>query len=438
MVPLSPLRRQDVLDALRRGTVPQQGLDVLAVGLDRFESHFDEEFVRVKQGGQGFKAIQGEYGAGKTFASRWLQERAKRAGFVTSEVQISETETPLHRLETVYRRVIERLSTASQQSGALGSILDQWFYTLEQDAESEGLTPGSPELERRVTSLMDQRLAETTRQSPVFAQVVRAIRAANASSDDATSRGLVAWLAGQPNIAASIKRKADIKGEIDHFGALALLQGLLLVIRDCGLSGLVLVLDEVETLQRVRSDVREKGLNALRALLDDIAGGRFPGLYLVVTGTPAFFTGPEGVMRLTPLAQRLQTDFGGDARFDNPRAPRIRLAPFDYDGLVVLGTRVRDTYVNGAKAGERVRQRCDDAYVSALSRAIGGHFGGKAAVSPRIYLKKLIDMMDRVDEYSDFDPCRDGSITLANSELTEQERAAVGRSSVDDIELRLE
>ena len=438
MASVSPKRRQDVLDALRRGTVPQQGLDVLAVGLDRFEAHFDEEFVRVKQGGQGFKALQGEYGAGKTFASRWLQERAKRAGFVTSEVQISETETPLHRLETVYRRVIERLSTASQQSGALGSVLDQWFYTLEQDAEKEGLSAGSTDMERRVSQLMDQRLAETTRQSPIFAQVLRAIRSATVSGDDATARGLTAWLAGQPNIAASVKRKADIKGEIDHFGALALLQGLLLVIRDCGMAGLVVVLDEVETLQRVRSDVREKGLNALRALLDDIAGGRFSGLYLVITGTPAFFTGTEGVMRLTPLAQRLQTDFSADARFDNPRAPRIRLSPFDYDGLLVLGTRVRDIYADGAKAAERVRSLCDDAYVQALSRAIGGHFGNKAAVSPRIYLKKLLDMMDRVDEYPEFDPRRDGTITLANNELTEQEQAAIGRTSVDDIELRLE
>jgi Fur family transcriptional regulator, ferric uptake regulator len=33
-----------------------------------------------------------------------MQEQALRAGFATAEVQISETETPLHRLETVYRR----------------------------------------------------------------------------------------------------------------------------------------------------------------------------------------------------------------------------------------------------------------------------------------------------------------------------------------------
>ena len=103
---------------------------------------------------------------------------------------------------------------------------------------------------------------------------------------------------------------------------------MLLILRDSGFAGLVLVLDEVETLQRMRTDTREKGLNALRQWIDEIDAGRYPGLYLVVTGTPAFFDGPQGVQRLLPLAQRLHVDFSTDARFDNPRAVQIRLAPF--------------------------------------------------------------------------------------------------------------
>lgn len=39
-----------------------------------------------------------------------LPERAKCRNFAVAEVQISETETPQHRLETIYRRLIERLN----------------------------------------------------------------------------------------------------------------------------------------------------------------------------------------------------------------------------------------------------------------------------------------------------------------------------------------
>jgi hypothetical protein len=51
-----------------------------------------------------------------------------------------------------------------------------------------------------------------------------------------------------------------------------------------------------ETLQRVRSDVRDKSLNALRQLIDEVDSGRFPGLYLLITGTPAFFDGSQRPM----------------------------------------------------------------------------------------------------------------------------------------------
>lgn len=135
---ISPQRRQEIIDALRRGTVPQRSLSAFAVGLERFVSTVDEELGRVERGGAVFKAVRGEYGTGKTFFVRFLQERARVLGFATAEVQISETETPLHHLETVYRRMVEHLSTSDTLTGALRSILDGWFYALEQDVLAEG------------------------------------------------------------------------------------------------------------------------------------------------------------------------------------------------------------------------------------------------------------------------------------------------------------
>src|SRR5690606_31491286 len=141
--------------------------------------------------------------------------------------------------------------------------------------------------------------------APTFATALRGYRRATITQDASQAEGLLGWLGGQPHVAASVRRAAGLRGELDHFGALGFLQGLLTVLRDSDYQGIVLVLDEVETLQRVRSDVREKSLNALRQLVDEIDGGRFPGLYLVITGTPAFFDGQQGVKRLPPLAQRL-------------------------------------------------------------------------------------------------------------------------------------
>ncbi|ORT59284.1 BREX system ATP-binding protein BrxD [Streptomyces sp. CB03238] len=436
---VSAVRRREVIDALRRGTVPQSGLDLFAVGLDRFQAALDDDLATVTRGGAAFHAVRGDYGSGKTFFARWLAERAKRAGLATAEVQISETETPLHRLETVYRRLTERLATATHQPSALRAVVDSWFYTLEEEVldGSEIDEDDEEALAAAVDTLMERRLADVARTTPAFAAALRGYRRAVTAGDGATAEALIAWLGGQKSVAASARRAAGVRGDLDHFAALGFLQGLLTVLRDCGHPGLLLVLDETETLQRVRGDVREKGLNALRQLLDEIDAGRFPGLFLVITGTPAFYDGQQGVQRLPPLAQRLATDFTTDARFDSPRAVQLRLPGFDLPRLGELGRTVRDLYRGAARHPDRVAARVDDAYVSELATAVTGGLGGNVGVAPRVFLRKLVaDVLDRVDEFADFDPREHYELTVSDGELTDVERNAAA-DQADDIDLEL-
>ncbi len=435
---ISSARRDDIVSALRRGTVPSAGLDALAVGIEAFASTLDEELTTVASGRGGFKAVRGEYGTGKTFFGRWLQERARSKGFATCEVQINETETPLHRLETIYRRLVERLGTVDSSSGAFRSVVDGWFFALEQDVLADGSVDANDAaaLLERTAALMETKLAAISKTAPAFSAVLRTYRKALSAGDNQLAEGLISWLAGQPNVAASVKRAAGIKGELDHFGAANFLIGLLTILHDSGFPGLVLVLDEVETLQRMRADTRERGLNALRQLIDEIDAGRFPGLYLVITGTPAFFDGAQGVQRLAPLAQRLHVDFGTDRRFDNPRAVQIRLAPFDQGSLVAVGKRVRDIYAQTQPNETRLRSVVTDEYIETLARAVAGGLGGKVGVAPRLFLKKLVaDVLDRVDLHESFDPGQHYSLTLNESEMTANERAAAGATNVDDIVL---
>ena len=88
---------------------------------------------------------------------------------------------------------------------------------------------------------------------------------------------------------------------------------------------------------------------------------------------------------------------------------QIRLPGFTADSLVELGARVRDIYAAGSRATpDRIRAVVDDAYVADLAAAVGGELGGQDGVAPRLFLKKLVaDVLDRVDQFADFDPRRD-------------------------------
>jgi hypothetical protein len=61
---ISNERRREIIAALRKGTVPQRGLDFLAVGLRSFEPVIASELGDVAQGTSMFKAVRGDYGCG--------------------------------------------------------------------------------------------------------------------------------------------------------------------------------------------------------------------------------------------------------------------------------------------------------------------------------------------------------------------------------------
>jgi hypothetical protein len=437
MSSVSRPRRREIIAALRHGTVPRRGLEHFAMGIERFERTMQRELADVALGAGGFKAVRGDYGTGKTFFARWLRHLAQQQGFATAEVQISETETPLYKMETIYRRAAESLATKEWADGAFRSLIDRWLFSLEEEVKTRpAFRGGEAELAAEVGELLEGRLAEVSATNPQFSAVLRACHRARVEGDAATAEGLLAWLMGQPNVGADIKRKAGIKGELDHFGAGAFFRGLLEVLRQTGRKGLLLVLDEVETIQRVRADAREKSLNAIRQLIDELDKGRYPGLYLLITGTPAFFEGPLGIKKAPALEQRLHVDFGPDPSLDSTRAVQVRLLPFDMERLVGVGLKVRELY--DADDMARLAKALDEPFIRALATQVTGKLGGKVGVAPRIFLRKLVQVMDQVDEHPTFNPVAHYKLDLKPTELNPEELSAAGvERSVEDIELDL-
>lgn len=412
-----------IVNALRSGLVPAQGLEHFATGLDALVGAVSEELDFVAKSKGLAKWIRGEYGTGKTFAARYLCAKARARGFATAEVQISINDTPLHHLETVYRRLIERLETSADGPNAFQAVVEGWLYQVgDEVTRLRGMTEDDPGFADATEQRMEDKLADLSRRNPAFAQVLRGYHRATHEGDYATAQGLLAWLAGQPFTDRSVLRTAGTKGKVDGQASLTFLAGLLQLLRQSGYAGLVVVLDEVETIQRMNAQTREKSLNALRQLMDTLAKDELPGLYLIITGTRDFFEGYKGLKALAPLYQRVQVDFGDDPRWDNLRAPQVRLLPFTEDRLLTVARRVRDLYP--AKNRERIATRVTEEFLSALVKQVTAGFGGKVALAPRLFLRELVDVLDRVDLHADYEPIKHHKLELDDSKLTSEELAA--------------
>lgn len=420
-----------IVNALRSGLVPKVGLGHFATGLDSLIAVVSEDLDFVATGRGLSKWIRGEYGAGKTFAARHLCARARERKFASAEVQVSINDTPLHRLEMVYRRLIEKLETAADGPNAFQAIVEGWLYQVgDEVTHLRGITEDDPGFADATEQRLEDKLADLSKRNPAFAQVLRAYHRATHEGDFATAQGLLAWLAGQPHTERSVLKAARTKGKVDGQASLTFLAGLLQLLRQSGYAGLVVVLDEVETVQRMNAQTREKSLNALRQLMDMLAKEELAGLYLIVTGTRDFFEGYKGLKALPPLHQRVQVNFSDDSRFDNPKAPQVRLMPFTDERLLAVGKRIRDLYP--AKNPERLASRVDDGFLRGLVSQVTAGFGGKIALAPRLFLRELIDVLDRVDIHEEYDPQAHYKLELDDGKLTAEELAAKhGRTAED-------
>jgi hypothetical protein len=415
---------REIIAALRRGLVPARGLAHFASGLEPLTKAVVDELSLVGQGGGDSKWIRGEYGAGKTFAARYLCTEARARGFATSEVQVSINDTPLHHLETVYRRLVEKIETAADGANSFQAIVDAWLYQLGEEVQRlKGIGEGDLAFADETEERLEDKLADISKRNPTFASVLRAYHRAMHEGDYATAQGLIAWLSGQPNISRSVMAKAGVAGKVDGQAALAFLAGVLQLLRQSGYPGLVVVFDEVETIQRMNSQTRVKALIALRQFLDAMSKGELPGLYLIVTGTRDFFEGYKGLKTEPALHQRVNVKFDDDPKFDNLRAAQVRLLPFDSDRLFAVGQRIRDIYPS--EQPTRIHQKVGDVFLRSLVDQVTTGFGGKVGLAPRLFLRELTDILDRVDQHQDFDPAVRYKLKIEDSDLTPEELAAV-------------
>lgn len=391
-----------LLNALRNGTVPDIGTEEIAVGLDDQIRAIEEGLDHVERGRSGYKFLRGDYGAGKTFLSSLVASRASERGFLYSKVVVSAADTPLYRLLSIYRRICEGLSRSTRKPGGqFRSVLDRWLYTLEEKVvEIHGLDEDDEGFAAAVSAQVDRELLSLGDTAGRMAACIKGYHQAQLQGDYGQATALLEWMSGEDKVAASQKKMAGVTGLVSNQDVFAFLQGLLQIIRaGSEQKGLVVVIDEVETILRLRRPERTKSLEVLRQLIDACDRHEFPGLYILFTGTPDFFESSQGVPSLPPLHDRIKVAFD-DRTPDNLRQPQIRLRAFNRERLEAVARKVRQVYPSTMPL-ERV---IDDEVITSLSDSMTAGFGGRIEVIPRLFLRAWVDLLDRADQHPNFQP----------------------------------
>lgn len=414
-----------IFERLRSGVVPERGLEAFAVGIDKQRTEIQRQLQLAASGEGAFKFLRGGYGCGKTFMSRLAVLDAQAQGFATSFVVVSDNDLHFHKFDDVYRKVVQELGTSSCPRGALSDIIDRWIARVEDALIAGGADENSDDFDNLVQQRMEAELASLTggKAPEDMARVLRTIFTLKQNGEIVEASALLSWLSGSENVAANAKKVAGIKGDIGSREALDYLQGILEITKAAGYKGLVIVIDEAETILRMRHDVRGKSLNGIRQICD--AADRYKGLLWLFTGTPEFFDTNRGVAGLQPLHDRIKFERVGG--FANPRQPQLELKPFDASRLKEVAIKLRGLYHPTADPANLVRRITPD-FVERLVTSATAGFKGDVGVVPRQFLRQFVSALDLANEYEDFDPIKDFGLSDLNPE---EQRLQQGLPSFD-------
>lgn len=412
-----------IFESLRKGLVPERGIDAFAEGTERPRGELRRQLDLAKSGEGTIKFLRGGYGCGKTFMSRVAVLDAQAEGFATSFVVVSDNDLHFHRFDDVYRKVMTELGTASCPRGALGDILDRWIGRIEAKMIDAHADPDAPDFDTKVRGRLNDDLAALSngKVPQDFVRVIQTIFDLKQRGETSDAGALISWLCGSTNVAASVKRLAGIRGEISSKDALDYLRGVLVIVREAGYAGLLIVIDEAETILRMRTDVRHKSLNGIRQIAD--AAGAYPGIVWLFTGTPEFYDTRQGVAGLPPLHERIQ--FMKQGKFVSLRQPQLALEPFDEKRLRAVALRLRELFP--ARDRLRFERLLSDRFIDRLVADVTAGFKRDVGVVPRQFLRLLVSQMDLVNDEDGYDPEVEYQFTVGP--MTPQEEQAAGAAS---------
>ncbi len=238
-----------LIEAFRLGIVPHQDVEFFTFCRGYEVNRLQKGLNSLKNGQGSVYIIEGSYGSGKTHLLEYIRHIALKYGYVTAYCELNNQETPLYRPKRVYRELVYNLRY----------IKDGSVYTFRDLLRQLSATNISDHCFFTPLFKHLRRLDNGDHQTEVFWQWIEG----ESTKDYATNiRSPFRVRGGQ-----SIPALYDFSTAADFY--CYIITGLSHLIRENDMGGLVIILDEVETIFHYRwnNTLFQRGLNFLAGLI---------------------------------------------------------------------------------------------------------------------------------------------------------------------------
>ncbi|MEO0075190.1 MAG: BREX system ATP-binding domain-containing protein [candidate division WOR-3 bacterium] len=262
------LKAHRMIEAFRLGIVPTQDVSDFTFGRERETNIIANALTSLSEGKGGSMIIEGEYGTGKSHLLEYIRAIALKKNFVVSSVALSTQETIPSRPKLVYRELLTNLRFYPQLPQTNQNTPELGFRDLLRAAAKQFQPPHYLGIKEHIFfAPVLKRLNKIDDQSPkaeVFWQWIEA----ESTKEYAVGSTHQEKFASPYRISGAWQIPAlyDFSTAVDFY--CYLISGLSYLCRNLHYHGLVILLDEVETISFIYQNLAyERGINFLEGLI---------------------------------------------------------------------------------------------------------------------------------------------------------------------------
>lgn len=389
--------RDAILQSLRAGVVPRQGLQHIQVGRKAEVDALLKDIEGTEQGGSAVRFVVGRFGAGKTFFLNLLCQVALKRSFVVAQADVTMTRR-LHstsgQARALYTELMHNLAVRSKpEGGALPAVVQRWVSDVDYQVRAEG---GGDEEVRRAIHERLKPLQELV-SGYDFAAVIAKYYDGFQSGNEVLMNAALRWLRAEYTTKTDARRDLGVRTIIDDSAFYEYLKLMAAFTRTAGYAGLLVNIDEMGVLSHRLSHVQARNANyemILRIVNDCLQGG-VSGVVFMFAGITEFFEDRRrGLASYEALATRLadnvfvadgMTDFAG---------PVIRLANLSAEDLYVLLRNIRNVFASYDESKYLVPDEALREFMNYCSRRLGAEF----YQTPRDVVKSFVGLLSVLEQ----------------------------------------
>ncbi|MDM8525906.1 DUF2791 family P-loop domain-containing protein [Desulfococcaceae bacterium HSG8] len=325
---LKPFQARSVIEELRKGSVPVDYVPFFTVGREHWLKFIDDDLDNyIAEGGAKVRFISGDYGDGKTHFMSVISNLALEKGFAVSFVVLTR-EVPIHKFEAVCQSVARQLRGAFDGNGIRG-LLDHWTGGLKEIGDIPDQLRSLPGMNinfaNALIALLNNRLTP--------------LAEGEDEEERVTQREILFhWFEGGKVTKRELK-PFGIFEVLNKSNSKHLLNSMIAFLRYLGYKGLILLMDELETVIAHSTSIRNSAYENVRLLIDNTEHAKH--LHIFFSIIPDVLLSEKGFKSYDALWSRVRSI--GEGKRLNYRCVLIDLhrTPLKTKELVALGGYLR-------------------------------------------------------------------------------------------------